>query len=104
MNGLKLIDAEMNMVSSSGAVSPVIRATASMAPVMMPGNAVGMTTRRIVRYFGTPRAYADSRSSFGTSLSISSVERTMTGIIKMVSDSAPVNPVRSQPRVRIRPV
>ena len=50
---------------------------ASMTPVTMPPSAVGSTTRRIVCHFGTPSAYDASRSSFGTSLSISSVDRTI---------------------------
>ena len=45
----------------------------------MPENAVGSTTFMIVFHFGTPSAYDASRSSLGTSLSISSVERTTDG-------------------------
>ena len=59
-----------------------------MTPVMMPENAVGSTTLTIVFHLGTPSAYDASRSSFGTSLSISSVERTTTGIIRSTSASA----------------
>ena len=39
---------------SSGAVSPMTRAMASVTPVMMPASAVGSTTLTIVRHFGTP--------------------------------------------------
>ena len=49
----------------------------------------------IVRHFGTPRAYAASRSSFGTSLSISSADRTTTGIISTASATAPPKPNRT---------
>ncbi|CAM5440015.1 hypothetical protein SALBM135S_06620 [Streptomyces alboniger] len=69
-----------------------MRATESMTPVVMPPIAVGSTTLRMVRHFGTPRASDASRSSFGTSLSISSVERTITGIIRMASAMAPAQP------------
>ena len=60
-NGLMLIDVVDPTVSSSGAVSPMTRATASMTPVMMPGSAVGSTTRRSSRHSArrartTPRA------------------------------------------------
>ncbi len=69
-----------------------MRATASMTPVMMPPIEVGSTTLRIVRHLGTPSASDASRSSLGTSLSISSVERTTTGIIRMASASEPAKP------------
>ena len=36
-----------------------------MTPVVMPAIEVGSTTFTIVSHFGTPRAYAASRSSFG---------------------------------------
>ena len=62
---------------------------------MIPPRAVGITIRRMVRYFGTPSAYDDSRRSVATSLSISSVERTTTGIIKIASASEPATPDRS---------
>ena len=80
---------------SSGAVSPITRATASVMPVMMPASAVGSTTLTIVRHFGTPRAYDASRSSCGTSLSISSQERTTTGIISSDRATAPPKPIRT---------
>ena len=46
---------DRNVVSSSGAVSPATRATASMTPVMMPPMAVGSTIRRSSSTSG-PRA------------------------------------------------
>ena len=39
-----------------------------MTPVVMPAIEVGSTTLRIVSHFGTPSAYAASRSSFGHEL------------------------------------
>jgi hypothetical protein len=55
-NAFTLIEVVKPMVRSKGAVSPVTRATASMAPVMIPGNAVGITTLMMTRHRGTPRA------------------------------------------------
>ena len=55
-NGSLLIESKPKAVSSSGAVSPVTRATASMTPVVMPADAVGSTTLRMVRHRGMPRA------------------------------------------------
>ena len=76
-----------------------MRATASIAPVMMPESAVGMTTLRIVRHFGMPRAYDASRRSRGTMRSISSVDRTTTGSMRMVNAIEAAKPERSMPRV-----
>ena len=61
-----------NTVSSSGAVSPVTRATASMTPVMMPGSAVGSTTRWIDPVRGHAERVGRLAQARGTSLSISS--------------------------------
>ena len=79
---------------SSGAVSPMTRAIASMTPVTMPATAVGSTTLTIVCHFGTPRAYDASRRSSGTSRSISSDERTTIGIISRDRATAPPKPLR----------
>ncbi len=68
---------------------------ANVMPVMIPASAVGSTTLTIVRHWGTPSAYAASRSSFGTSFSISSVERTRIGIISTLSATDPMNPIRT---------
>ena len=84
---------------SSGAVSPMIRASPSRTPVMMPENAVGSTTLTIVFHLGTPRAYDASRSSLGTSFSISSVERTTTGIISSTRARQTAKPTRWKPNV-----
>ena len=49
---------------------------------------------------GTPSARAASRSSLGTSRSISSHERTTTGIISTLSATAPTMPMRTPgPRI-----
>ena len=61
--GEKLMPTAYETKISSGAVSPITRARPSMTPVMMPPNAVGMTTLRMVFHFGTPSAYEASRSS-----------------------------------------
>ena len=80
---------------SSGAVSPMTRAMASVTPVTRPAAAVRSTTFTMVSHFGTPSAYAASRSSFGTSLSISSDARTTTGIISTASATEPTAPIRT---------
>ncbi|CAM5394587.1 hypothetical protein STANM309S_04711 [Streptomyces tanashiensis] len=68
----------------------------------MPPIAVGRTTFRMVRHLGMPRAREASRSSFGTSLSISSVERTTTGIIRMARAIAPAKPEGPKPSIRFQ--
>ena len=77
---------------SSGAVSPMTREIESMMPVVIPASDVGSTIRTIVSHLGTPSAYEASRSSFGTSLSISSLERTTTGIIRIDRATDPAKP------------
>src|SRR5690625_214304 len=52
-----------------------------------------MTTFMIVRHFRTPSAYDASRSSSATTSSISSVDRTTTGIIRTLSAKAAAKPV-----------
>ena len=79
-------------VKSSGAVSPATRATASSAPVRMPGSAVMSTICRLVRQRWNPRASAASRSELGTSLIISSVVRITIGTIRMARATEPANP------------
>jgi len=66
-----------------------------MIPVVMPAMEVGRTTRTIVSHFGTPSAYEASRSSLGTRRSISSEERTTTGIMSTESATAPMMPMRT---------
>src|SRR4051794_12114235 len=84
-------------VSSSGAVSPVTRATASITPVMMPADAVGSTMLVTVLQRGTPSANDASRRAPGTSSSISSDDRTTIGSISTASASAPAKPEKPSP-------
>ena len=55
-NGLKLTPVVSPTMISSGAVSPMTRAIASVMPGAMPAIEVGMTTFMIVRHFGVPSA------------------------------------------------
>ena len=71
----------LSAVNSSGAVSPAMRASASMMPVTMPGNAAGTTTLNTARLRVAPSASAPSRIVPGTRSSSSSVVRAMIGII-----------------------
>ncbi|KZX20846.1 hypothetical protein ACH61_02050 [Rathayibacter tanaceti] len=88
---------------SSGAVSPMTRAIARVMPVVMPAMEVGRTILTTVSHFGTPSAYEASRSSFGTSFSISSEERTTTGIISTARAMEPAKPIRTPgPRIRAK--
>jgi hypothetical protein len=61
---------------------------------MMPEIAVGITTLVTVFHFGTPSASDASRSSFGMSRSISSLERTTTGVMRTARATAPARPER----------
>jgi hypothetical protein len=72
------------------------RARPSRTPVTMPEKAVGRTTREDRLPLRHPEGVAASRSSFGTSLSISSVERTTTGIISRVSERQTKMPARCE--------
>src|SRR6478672_12829542 len=92
-NTLLLMLVAKPAVTKMGAVSPMTLAIARVTPEAMPEIAVGITTLRMVRHLRTPRAYAASRSSFGTILSISSLERTTTGIIRTDSATAATAPV-----------
>jgi len=78
-----------NAVNRRGAVSPATRATASMTPASTPGSAVGSTIWRVARQRGQPSASAPSRRVVGTSLTISSVVRLVTGIISTDSATPP---------------
>ena len=51
-----LIESTTPVVTSSGAVSPTIRAIAIITPVTRPAKAVGRTTLTIVFHFGVPSA------------------------------------------------
>ena len=61
---------------------------ASIAPVAIPEAAAGITTSSVTLHWGAPNASAPSRKLCGTSLSISSVERTTTGNINNTKASA----------------
>src|SRR3954467_13094399 len=84
-NGFPFTEVTTPVVISSGAVSPMMRAIASITPVTMPAIAVGRTTLTTVFHFGTPSAYAASRRWLGTMRSISSVDLTTIGIIRTES-------------------
>ena len=69
----------------------------------MPAIAVGSTTFTMVFHFGTPSAYDASRNSFATSFSISSAERTTTGVINTDNATPPAIPVRLPgPKIRMK--
>ena len=86
-------------MNSSGAVSPDTRATARITPVVIPDSAVRATTDSIVRQFGTPSASDASRSSGGTSSTISSVVRVTSGIMIAASATDPAS-VENPPKGR----
>ena len=56
LKGSELIESITPVVTSSGAVSPMIRAMASITPVTRPAKAVGRTILMIVFHFGVPSA------------------------------------------------
>ena len=74
-----------------GAVSPAMRATASMTPVAMPVRAPGTTTPTTARHRVMPRARAASRMEFGTRRSDSSAVRATTGTMMMARATPPAN-------------
>ncbi|MNV65889.1 hypothetical protein D3C71_1586110 [compost metagenome] len=69
----------LSAVNSSGAVSPLMRATASSSPVMTPLRAARNVTMVDTFHRGAPSAKAASRKLPGTSRSMFSVVRTTTG-------------------------
>ena len=73
-----------------------------MMPLMIPGSAVGITTFRMVRHCGIPNANDASRSSSGTSLSISSVLRTTTGSMSSTRASDTAKALCGNPSVAIQ--
>ena len=95
MNGLTLKLSVKLAAMKIGAVSPTTRAVASPTPVTRPANEVRSTIFVIVLYFATPSAYEASRSSCGTSRSISSEARTTIGIISTHSAMAAENPLNA---------
>src|SRR6476646_8725209 len=82
----------LSAVNRSGAVSPLMRATASRIPVRMPVLAARYVIDVIIFHIGHPRATAASRRLPGTSLSISSVVRTTTGTTSSPRATEPAQP------------
>src|SRR5690606_26986967 len=70
----------LSAVNSSGAVSPLMRATASSKPVMTPLLAARSVTMSETFQRGAPRAKAASRRLPGTRRNMFSVVRTTTGM------------------------
>ena len=62
---------------------------ASKKPVRMPFPAAGRITLKAVFHSGPPNASEASRRLWGTSLSISSVARTIVGSIKIANAMPP---------------
>src|SRR5579872_5100992 len=77
-----------NAVKSKGADSPATRARPSKAPVTMPARAHGTVTKTMAFHASTPSAKAPSRIAGLTSLTASSVVRTMMGNMMMESATA----------------
>ena len=80
---------KIELVNSSGAVSPAARATARTPPVMMPLKAVGRMIPITVLQRLTPSARLASRSEDGTSSSTSCAARAISGSITIASPTAP---------------
>jgi hypothetical protein len=99
--GLTFIVAVTPETSSTGAVSPMPRATPRITDVTRPDRAVGRTTNQTVRQCGAPVAADASRRLPGTRRSTTSAERMMIGSIMMLTASAAARPERWKPRIRI---
>src|SRR6476646_3708397 len=87
--GLMFQNSWPKAVKMRGALSPAIRAKASMMLVTIPALAVRKTTETIVRHLGIPKPRAASRIVCGTSKSTCSVVREITGIIMMPRATLP---------------
>ena len=85
-NGLVFMKLEAPDTSSGMAVSPIPRAIERISAVARPAEAVGRTTRIVVRHSVPPSAFEASRSPLGTIRSATSLVRAMIGI--MVTDIA----------------
>ena len=81
-----------NAVKSSGAVSPLIRATASITPVITPPLTARSATMRTTFHCGAPNAAAASLSVEGTKFNMLSVVRTTTGIAMSANATDPAQP------------
>ena len=73
----------LEVVSNSGAVSPIILATPKTTAVIIPVFAVGKTIRIVTRARLEPRATAVSLTYLGTSLKTSSAVLATVGNIKI---------------------
>jgi alpha-D-ribose 1-methylphosphonate 5-triphosphate synthase subunit PhnH len=82
----------LSAVNNSGAVSPLMRATASNTPVMIPARAARSVTKLITFHCGAPSAAAASRNVLGTRRNMFSVVRITIGITSMDKASAPAQP------------
>eukprot|EP01139_Manchomonas_bermudensis_P024745 Amastigsp_a843329_7.p3 type:complete len:106 gc:universal Amastigsp_a843329_7:402-719(+) len=82
----------LSAVNSSGAVSPLMRATASSRPVITPLLAARSVTRVATFQRGAPSANAASRRLPGTSRIMFSVVRTTTGTAISESARLPAHP------------
>ena len=71
----------------SGATSPAARAIAKINTVIIPGNALGRTIRRIVCHLLAPHAYDPSLIELGTAAKASSVAMMTTGNVSKASVS-----------------
>ena len=81
--------AKIELVKSSGAVSPAARAIARTVPVRMPPTLEGRITPSTVRQRRTPSARLASLSVEGTRSSTSWVARAMRGSMITASANAP---------------
>jgi len=81
----------LSAVNSKGAVSPLMRATASNSPVTMPLRAAGYRILTVVRHGYAPIAADESFIPAGTRLSMSSVVRNVIGIAITAKESAPAS-------------
>ena len=84
-------------VNSSGAVSPMPRATASSEPVIRPGSAVGSTTLRDHPPARSAQRQRGLAQALGTSSSTTSALRTTIGSISSDSATEPFQPVNDPP-------
>src|ERR1700712_2238669 len=81
-------------VNNNGAVSPVMRATASNTPVTMPLTDAFNVIDVTIFHFGVQSEKAASRSAFGTSRSMFSVVRITIGICSNASAITPAQPLK----------
>ena len=82
----------LSAVKRSGAVSPLMRASASNTPVTTPERAARSVTSVATRQRGAPSANAASRRLPGTSRNMFSVVRIITGTAISDKASEPAHP------------